>query len=128
MKILKTFVILFSSTSREASSVDECTDIDGYLKPTFNRFSSTSNDFRSSNSSLNVVDPIPVESYVNPREINNCSTSTERQTSSTESHSMSTERHSLSSESSYDRPRNPNGLVAQSSTSSENHPLISLTG
>ena len=100
-----------STRFRREAQADDCTDVDGYLKPTFHRFSSaaaSSDKMSRPNSSSNSLHPIPAESYVSPEAVRNFA-----------SHST---RPEVRPESSYDRPRS--FLLNESNASSENLPLI----
>jgi hypothetical protein len=84
---------------------DECTDTEGYLKPTFHLFPGDA-DARLHDTCPTPAASIPAESYVSPAEVRN--------------HAG---KGHAASDVSYDRPKC--ALVSQASTSSESHPLIS---
>jgi hypothetical protein len=107
--------------SNRSSCIDECTDLDGYLKPTFHRFSDSDSNGLFSTNSASPTEQIPAESYMSPSDVFR-----DKKTASHCENSVENQRCSTGSELSYDRPRN--ALVNQNSTSSENHPLISVSG
>ena len=92
-------------------NIDDCTDVDGYLKPTFNQFS-TDPDLKFRTNSSPHSGPIPIESYANPQNV----------VRSFPSSTSGPEKSSSRPEPVYDRPKS---LAShRTSTSSENRPLI----
>jgi len=66
-----------SSKFQRRMNIDDCTDVDGYLKPTFHQFS-TDSDLIFRTDSTPPVDPIPAESYASPPNVaRNFSSSTQ---------------------------------------------------
>ena len=88
-------------------NIDDCTDVDGYLKPTFNQFS-TDVELKFRTNSKPHADPIEIESYACPQ--------------SALRSFPGLEKSSTRPEPTYDRPKS---LAShRTSSSSENRPLI----